>query len=185
MRKGKPKPETVETDSSALVRVIPRAEIIPVSKPPAKRGRHYSENKRHREAFEYYLALGNDRTLAKVAEHFNVSESQAMQWSWVFRWTKRIRDLENRDISQVIEDTGLKIILMRIQAMFVPDPLDPQKIILDPKTPIGAIKDLKDLIAAFVALEKNARERKEEEGRGEGGTGKVKKQFIVNVIISK
>ena len=183
MKKNRKKPiaAAVAVESVALV----PAEITQAESKPAKRGRRYSENQRHREAFEYYLTLGNDRTLAKVAEHFNVSESQAMQWSWVFRWTDRIRKFENRNISQVIEDTGLKIILMRIQGMLIPDPLDPQKIIFDPKTPIGAIKDLKDLIAAFVALEKNARERREEEGGGEGGTGKVKKQFMVNVIISK
>lgn len=54
------------------------------------------ETLRHREAFEYYYSLGNDRNMKKVAEKFNVSVRAVNTWGMSFEWQERInqRDIE-------------------------------------------------------------------------------------------
>lgn len=55
-----------------------------------------TETLRHMEAFEYYYALGLDRSYAKVAEQFSVTTQTVEKWGKAFQWRKRVitRDLE-------------------------------------------------------------------------------------------
>ena len=153
---------------------------VAVEKPGRKQ---WSESEQQLLAFEYYFELGSDRRLEKVAEHFGLTPDQVNQWSHRLGWTNRVRTLENRDVGQIIEDTGLQVILNKFRAMFILDPVDLKTIIVDPR---ADVTEIKDLVAAFVRLDQNSRERKEEDP-GEDGTGKnkSKSQFMVNVIIEK
>lgn len=165
----------------------PRAPVVKTSTKVVRTATKRIPRKQHAEdeqqlaAFEYYLGLGRDRTLAKVAEHFNLTPECISQWSARLSWTNRIRTIENRDTSQIVEDTLWRAFLDKSKGLFINDPVEQKKIILDPRTKVNT---LKDLVAAFVNLDKNSRERKEEEGGGDG-TGKGKNQFMVNVIIEK
>jgi len=55
------------------------------------------ETLRHREAFDYYYALGDKRTLQSVANKFTVSRQSVDKWKRTFNWQERteIRDIEN------------------------------------------------------------------------------------------
>ena len=55
-----------------------------------------TETLRHMEAFEYYYALGLDRSYAKVADNFDVTTQTVEKWGKAFQWRKRVitRDLE-------------------------------------------------------------------------------------------
>lgn len=49
----------------------------------------------HREAFEYYYNLGDERTSQKVADQFSVSRRSIEEWKSNFNWKERV---EKRDI---------------------------------------------------------------------------------------
>lgn len=55
-----------------------------------------TETLRHMEAFEYYYALGLDRSYAKVADQFSVTTQTVEKWGKAFQWRKRVitRDIE-------------------------------------------------------------------------------------------
>lgn len=55
------------------------------------------ETLRHKQAFEYYYSLGENRGLRKVAQKFNVTLTAVANWSRAFNWQERIeqRDIEN------------------------------------------------------------------------------------------
>lgn len=55
------------------------------------------ETLRHRQAFEYYYSLDENRGLRKVAQKFNVTLTAVANWSRAFNWQERLeqRDIEN------------------------------------------------------------------------------------------
>jgi len=55
------------------------------------------EKLKHKEAFEYYYSLGNERSYPKVASKFIVSRTSIKKWSKAFNWQDRIelRDIAN------------------------------------------------------------------------------------------
>jgi len=66
------------------------------------------ETTRHREAFELYIALGEERSHAEVARRVGVDQSSVNMWSRAFGWQKRLEQREkliNEVISQkAVED---------------------------------------------------------------------------------
>ena len=54
------------------------------------------ETLQHKEAFEYYYSLGEERNLPKVAQKFTVSTTSLKKWSAAFNWQERVtqRDIE-------------------------------------------------------------------------------------------
>jgi len=50
------------------------------------------ETLRHREAFEYYYVLGNDRSYPQVASKFTVSLTSVKKWAKEFNWQQRVQD---------------------------------------------------------------------------------------------
>jgi len=49
------------------------------------------EQKRHREAFEYYYSMPN-RSLLSVARKFTISKQSILKWNKAFNWQKRIKE---------------------------------------------------------------------------------------------
>jgi hypothetical protein len=96
------------------------------------------ETLRHREAFDYYLALGPSRTLAAVQEKFGVSERAVLGWSKVFGWQDRIVEKERAiadKVSAKVENDIAEVkarqlkIARAVQGMFVRrvnDAVDPE-----------------------------------------------------------
>lgn len=55
-----------------------------------------NETLEHRQAFDYYLSLGAERSLVAVAEKFGVSAVAAQNWSAAFGWQERVLEAEKR-----------------------------------------------------------------------------------------
>ena len=55
------------------------------------------ETIRHKEAFEYYYALGSSRSIPQVCQNLSVSIPAVKNWSKAFNWQDRViqRDIEN------------------------------------------------------------------------------------------
>lgn len=56
----------------------------------------------HRQAFEYYYAMGSDRNLRDVAKEFNKSLTSVHNWSVSFDWKSRI-ELRDAQTSKLLE----------------------------------------------------------------------------------
>lgn len=56
----------------------------------------------HRQAFEYYYALGSDRNLREVSREFNKSLTSVHNWSISFDWKSRI-ELRDAETSKLLE----------------------------------------------------------------------------------
>lgn len=57
-------------------------------------GRVLRQSERHAQAFEFWVALGADRTYAEVARRFQVSVQSIGTWSRAFDWEKRLSERE-------------------------------------------------------------------------------------------
>lgn len=62
-----------------------------------------TETLRHKEAFEFYYSLGDERSLEKVSQKYTVSIPAVKKWSKAFNWQERVfqRDLE---VSKKLEE---------------------------------------------------------------------------------
>lgn len=119
------------------------------------------ETLKHREAFEAYYRLGDDRNLKTVADRYNVGKRTTERWSREFNWQERIlqRDLDNgeklkkktdqRVVSQRAEmlkeiDETLGLIRMTIRNSAIIKNGEVQSTKIDPTT----ARDLASLAAA-------------------------------------
>jgi hypothetical protein len=55
-----------------------------------------TETLQHKEAFEYYYSLGENRGYREVVQKFNISLTSIAKWGKAFNWQERIlqRDIE-------------------------------------------------------------------------------------------
>lgn len=145
----------------------------------------------HRQAFDYYLSLGENRALIRVAERFNKTPQEIGRWSKLFGWKERITEKESMTIQeQILEKTDrffsiqIDILLMRQAEMVEPDPDEPAKLVLTDKATISALKELTN--SAFSILKAIAEKvgiKNAEKEDGEGGNRRgVKTGVMVNVI---
>jgi hypothetical protein len=70
------------------------------------------ETLRHKEAFEFYYAAGQNRNLASVAVQYEVSEKSVATWSKTFDWQARIeqRDIENsKRLQKATDETVVSV----------------------------------------------------------------------------
>ena len=66
------------------------------------------ETQRHKDAFEYYYALGYKRSCPQVGRKFAVSDNSAKKWHKAFNWSERIM-LRDTKISKNVEKKILKV----------------------------------------------------------------------------
>ena len=75
------------------------------------------ETSKHKEAFEAYYLMGEDRTLERLAGDLNLHPSTAKRWSTEFHWQERItqRDMEHtsQGDSQSIDGLQRQIVALR------------------------------------------------------------------------
>jgi len=124
------------------------------------------ETKRHGDAFDYYYALGAERSYPKVASKFTVSRTSVKKWSKEFNWQERIvqRDIENS--RKVQEKTDKAVVNTKADyRRDIRRALQPVKaainkaIVKNPETgelevriPIVEAKDLASVVGAFNTL---------------------------------
>lgn len=68
------------------------------------------ETLKHKEAFELYYGLGNERSLQKVADEYGVTLKAVHQWNVSFNWQERViqRDTE---IGRKLQEKNIDTIL--------------------------------------------------------------------------
>jgi hypothetical protein len=59
------------------------------------------------EAFEYYFAMGDNRSYEKTAEHFKVTKTTVQNWAESFNWQARV-EIRNIEINKEIERRSKK-----------------------------------------------------------------------------
>lgn len=69
----------------------------------------------HIEAFEYYYALGNDRTLAKVAKYLKKNQRTVYNWSRQFGWQARIKERDEEVAKKLVEKNKEAVIDEKVQ----------------------------------------------------------------------
>ena len=119
------------------------------------------ENDTHREAYEYYYGLGDERTLQLVAKKFAISRQSITKWKKEFDWDSRIskRDLkilqevEKKISKAIIQEkyeyhkqisTNLKLIRAIIATSYDK--------IKDKKIPINTLGDINSVMWIFERL---------------------------------
>ena len=65
------------------------------------------EKDRHRAAFEQYVALGETRSLSKLANRLGFSINAVKNWSARFHWQERIEERQ-REVSRVLANKTLR-----------------------------------------------------------------------------
>jgi len=60
------------------------------------------ETQRHRDAFEFYYALGSKRSCPQVAQEFSISHNSAKKWRKNFDWPERVR-IRDIDVTRGVE----------------------------------------------------------------------------------
>lgn len=67
------------------------------------------ETSKHLEIFEYYYTLGDDRTIGKVADKFNVSHTTLSKYKKVFNWDDRVRQRDMEIYQQLRNENNEEI----------------------------------------------------------------------------
>ena len=68
------------------------------------------ETAKHIEAFEYYVALGLNRSLYKVARKMGVSTTTACKWSVGLDWQNRVEERDVRNGAAIAKKTDSAIV---------------------------------------------------------------------------
>jgi len=146
------------------------------------------ENEDQKRVFEHYLAMGDKRTIPKVAEYFAIKKETVYQWGRKFGWGRKVRALANRPDLDIIESNLVKRLVKTTGQMVIADEDHPGKTIANPKISESAVKDA---TAEYVMLRKNSREEEahqKEMAHGPGGPGmggRNRGGVMVNVVIQK
>ena len=121
------------------------------------------EELHHREAFEYYYGLGENRSLRLVSGEYKVSGKTAAKWSKSFNWQERIeqRDMENSRLLEkktnntiVNEKANYRKIIKAAIGKFV-------KNLQEGKVDISSVQDAERLVKLDLLLMGEATERGE------------------------
>jgi len=73
------------------------------------------ERLKHRAAFDYYYALGDKRSLAKVARKFKVSVQSLVKWSKNFHWKERIEKRDRENAERIEKKTDQAIVKTKLE----------------------------------------------------------------------
>ena len=176
---------------------IPGVVKVKATKPPANPLSNKlppAETEDQKKSFEYYMVLGSERSLKKVAEHFTVKLQTISIWSSKFHWVERVTKLENLPEVEIakrklaVSKKNLsEFYLLKTGKMVIPDPENSGKMMPNPDFSGNAAKEI---TAGVVALDKDIREKEAHEkemDRGPGGGigGRGKGGVMVNVVIQK
>ena len=71
------------------------------------------ETLRHKEAFNYYYSLGNERKLSSVAIQFKVSERSVFKWSTEFNWQGRVQERDAKISDKLDKATEKEVFLTK------------------------------------------------------------------------
>jgi hypothetical protein len=123
--------------------------------------------------------------LAAVAQHFKRKQSIINAWSACFKWSERIKALENRSKETLFREEAMNLLLLLLQSLSARDEKGQMVLTAGEKS---VVERLKLAVDAYTKLRSDAREG--DPGSGdEAGRGDRKKGppngVLVNVTIIK
>lgn len=68
------------------------------------------ETIRHKQAFEYYVSLGVERTLSAVGRAFKVSDQSITNWNHSFHWQERTKERDDKNAQAIATKTDKEIV---------------------------------------------------------------------------
>lgn len=170
---------------AALPAVIqPKVRVIEQAPGKEKPGR--IEREIHHRAFAFYFALGPTRTLAKVAQEFNLKDATALNWSATFGWKERLIELENRSKESEFREKAMDLLLLTMDSLVKRN--KKTGVLILANTEKATVEKLKMAIDSFKRLRDDSREGEPSSGGGSGGDAShrgPKTAVQVNVTIIK
>lgn len=98
----------------------------PDERKPARRAKSLEERRActtetlvHRQAFELYYAMGEDRTLKRVSAELNRGINTIQNWSSLFNWSDRIIARDNEIADKLALETKAEIIESKKDVLFI------------------------------------------------------------------
>ena len=64
------------------------------------------ETPKMEQMFEYYYMLGEDRTIAQVSEHFNLSRQTISKYSKQFNWRERVYERDTKILNELRKENN-------------------------------------------------------------------------------
>ena len=142
--------------------------------------RRPTESEKHKQAFRDYIAMGDDRSLEKVALAYGASINTVRSWSQNFDWEARLRLYLSQSVTKRGMDELKEIWLEKIFSLREPDPEKPGK---KKNGPLASVENIRKLTDTGVEYRRQEIEEEERlNGSGSGGSGKGPRGVMVNVI---
>lgn len=125
------------------------------------------ETLRHRAAFDYYYSLGNVRSIAKVADQFQVSPMSVKRWSKSFDWKTRLKSRDTEISAKLDELTNSAVLDQRTQVVNIVNKLIEASIVklpdgsLAPAFPVESVQDFEKVVKLYLLLNNEPTDRTE------------------------
>ena len=147
------------------------------------------------QAFEYYVDLGDSRSLRQVAVKFGVKDFEVARWSKNFLWSSRVQEYFNKNTVERTRDHILRnteniarVASLKIAEMTEPDPDNPGRTRATDKATVYGLKELQatnakcaDTLRTDIGIQQDQKDLdNSDSGNGKGKPGGV----MVNVMIS-
>ena len=121
------------------------------------------ETLRHKEAFEYYYALGEKRSFRLVQGEYKVSNKTIASWGKAFNWQERIQQrdievskgLEKKTNKEIINDKANYVRIIKEAMRQFEENLNKKKV------PLESTQDIERLAKLHLLLTGEATERDE------------------------
>jgi len=116
------------------------------------------ETLRHSEAFDYYYAMGPNRSYSAVADKFGISGVSVMKWARSFDWTNRVRERDKQNATVLNAITDSAVIDQHEKILKVVDKLIDQCATTDsngnivPKIHCSSVQDFERVVKLFLLL---------------------------------
>lgn len=124
------------------------------------------ETLRHREAFDIYYKLGNERTFEKVSLSFGVSGNSIGSWARSFNWAFRVQEYDAKVADELDKATITEVAQQRIKIIGIVGALIDKSIVdvngkLVPTFVVESVPDFERVVKLFLLLNGEPTDRSE------------------------
>jgi len=179
-RRGRPRKDSVRR-RRARSKPDVSVELAKVKQPKSNVGRKIYETDEQLAAFNYYLSLGPERSVERVATHLGVPARTVKYWAQTRKWTERVREYESKSKEERFKERAIELLNLFLETFTQVEDGGRLTLVANDK---ATIEKFKLCIEAFKRLRDDTREEKSAE-RDDGGGGNGKNQVMVNVVIKK
>lgn len=117
-----------------------------------------SETPRHREAFEAYYAMGQERSHEKVATMFGVNSQSIKNWSESFGWKQRVKQRDLEVMSKISDTAVTDAVARKTQNLALLSQMKSQvvKLIKTKQIPLNSIRAIETIMKLEMELLKDS-----------------------------